>query len=172
MSRFFEGTHWRKCVASWLDRCCMLTQVCEICLCFSAGMSMVCCCWVQMLMLLSSETEWGFPAFWWGGRGCSASGWCDKPHKHFNECCLGQRWKSQFLILELSEHLPWKGALWKKCTYMSQTDPFTHTGPRRTQWIQQYSAQGFTDEIELSFSFCLPFFCWPFEVSQNGSPIQ
>lgn len=64
----------------------------------------------------------------------------------------------KFLILELSEHLPWKGAFWEKSTYMSQTDPFTHTGPRRTQWIQQYSAQGFTDEIDLSFSFLLALF--------------
>lgn len=56
-------------------------------------------------MLLPSETEWGFPAFWKAGRGCSASGWRDKVPKHFNECSLGQWWQSQFLNLELSEHL-------------------------------------------------------------------
>lgn len=77
--------------------CCLhvlhVTQVAwEICLCFSTGMTTVCCCWIQTLMLLSSETEWAFPAFWRGGRGCSAAGWHDEPHKHFNECCLGQWW--------------------------------------------------------------------------------
>lgn len=119
--RFFEGTHCRKCVISWLDRCCTLTQVPgEICLCFSTGMS-VCCCWIQTLMLLSSETEWGSPAFWRGGRGCLAGGWCDKPHKHFNECCLGQWWKSQFLNLELKwvSIFPEKLSSGKKSTYVS-----------------------------------------------------
>lgn len=62
--------------------------------------------------------------------GMLASGWRDKPHKHCNECCLGQWWKSQFLYLELSEHLPWKDAFWKKSMHMSQTYPFT--GPKRT----------------------------------------
>lgn len=106
----------------------------EICLCFSTGMSTVCCCWIQTLMLLSSETEWAFPAFWRGGRGCSAAGWHDEPHKHFNECCLGQWWhlKSHFLNLELSEHFPWKGAFWRKYIYVTDLPFHTHRSPKNT----------------------------------------
>lgn len=129
------------------------------------------------VLLLNSDIDAAFlrsrmrlSCFQKGGRGCSACGWCDKPHKHFNESCLGQWWESQFLNLELSEHFPWKGAFWKYVhichrLILSQVpkehSKYSNTQPRALQVRLRWASL-----------FCLPFFCWPLEVSQDGSPIQ
>lgn len=146
----------------------------EICLCFSTGMSTVCCCWIQTLMLLSSETEWAFPAFWRGGRGCSATGWHDEPHKHFNECCLGQWWhlKSHFLNLELSEHFPWKGAFWRKL-HIRYRLTLSHTQvPKERSKYSDSQPRALQMRLSWVSLFCLPLFCWSFAISPNGSPGQ